>query len=388
MKKIKVMCVFGTRPEGIKMAPVVKELSFRNNIDPIVVITAQHREMLDQVMDLFNLIADEDLNIMHPNQTLSDITIRALGGLEQVIIKHKPDILLVQGDTSTAFVAALAAFYHKIPVGHIEAGLRTDNRYNPFPEEMNRRLISSIAELHFPPTDESFENLLKCGVDKDSIYLTGNTVIDALLAIAAESDAELPEKLQTEHTPGTKMIFVETHRRENLGEPMENICRALKRITIEFPDTEIVFSVHKNPRVRETVYSYLADTERVILLEPVDYPVMIKLMQNSYFIMTDSGGLQEEAPSLGKPVLVLRENTERPEGIRAGTARLIGTDEEKVFSEARHLLTDETAYENMSKAVNPYGDGTAAKRIADALLYFSGIEKTRPLPFDLAKSKK
>lgn len=367
MSKIKVMCVFGTRPEGIKMAPVVKELQKRENFEPIVVITAQHREMLDQVLNLFSIEPDEDLNIMQQGQTLTDITVRAIQGLEPLLIKYRPQVLLVQGDTSTAFVAALAAFYQKVAVGHIEAGLRTDDIYSPFPEEMNRRLITSIATIHFPPTDEAQENLLKCGVSKEKIFLTGNTVVDALMDISKMEHVALPEKMAREHDSKNRVIFIETHRRENLGEPMENICRALVRLTEQYKDLELVFSVHKNPKVREVVYKYLADRERVILLEPVEYPVMIRLMKESYFIMSDSGGIQEEAPSLGKPVLVLRENTERPEGLRAGTARLVGTDEERVYREAALLLDSKEEYDKMAKAVNPYGDGTAAKQIADTL---------------------
>ncbi len=382
MSKIKVMCVFGTRPEGIKMAPVVKELASRPEIEPIVVITAQHREMLDQVMTLFGLSADVDLDVMQSKQTLTDITVRVLGKIEPVLQEHKPDILLVQGDTSTAFVAALAAFYHKIPVGHIEAGLRTDNKYNPFPEEMNRRLVTSIADLHFAPTRESCDNLIACGVQREQIHLTGNTVVDALQLILKYPDIELPEKLIKNGNPRCRKIFVETHRRENLGRPMENICEAIKRLVRDFDDIEIVFSVHKNPLVRDVVFKHLESMERVILLEPVDYPVMIKLMKESFFVLTDSGGLQEEAPSLGKPVLVLRENTERPEGIRAGTAKLVGTDIDKIYSESSLLLKDSAEYERMSKAMNPYGDGEASKRIADLILYFKGLAKNMPLPFE------
>lgn len=381
MEKIKVMCVFGTRPEAIKMATVVMELSKRAEIEPITVLTGQHREMLDQVMSLFRLSASADLNIMQVKQTLTDITTNILLKIEPVLIDKKPDLLLVQGDTTTAFIGALAAFYHKIPVGHIEAGLRTDDKYNPFPEEMNRRLASVIADLHFAPTAEARQNLLDCGVNEDKIYLTGNTVVDALYHILKYEDIELPETLIERHKKGNKMLFVETHRRENLGVPMENICKALKKLVENVDDIEIVFSVHKNPLVREVVYKHLQDIDRVILLEPVDYPVMIKLMKESLFVLTDSGGLQEEAPSLGKPVLVLRENTERPEGLRAGTAKLIGTETDKVYNESLKLLTDKSEYERMSKAVNPYGDGLASQRIVDLILYFKGLRSEKPVEF-------
>ena len=381
MGKIKVMCVFGTRPEAIKMATVVIELSKRADIEPITVLTGQHREMLDQVMALFKLSSSADLNIMQTKQTLTDITTNVLSKIEPILLEKKPDILLVQGDTTTAFIGALAAFYHKIPVGHIEAGLRTENKYNPFPEEMNRRLVSAIADLHFAPTAEARQNLLDCGISEDKIYLTGNTVVDALYHILKYDNITFPEKLLKEHNTNNKMLFVETHRRENLGVPMENICKALKKLIEDVNNIEIVFSVHKNPLVRDVVYKYLDNTDRVILLEPVDYPVMIKLMKESFFILTDSGGLQEEAPSLGKPVLVLRENTERPEGLRAGTAKLIGTETDRVYNEAMKLLTDQNEYDRMSKSVNPYGDGLASQRIVDLILHFKGLKSEKPTEF-------
>ena len=381
MEKIKVMCVFGTRPEAIKMAPVVMELSKRNEIEPIVVLTGQHREMLDQVMSLFKLSSDNDLNIMQSKQTLTDITVNVLSKIEPVLIEKKPDILLVQGDTTTAFIASLAAFYNKIPVGHIEAGLRTDNKYDPFPEEMNRRLASVIADLHFAPTAEARQNLLNCGISDEKIYLTGNTVVDALYYILKYDNIKLPDEFVKRHKTANRIIFTETHRRENLGEPMEDICKALKKLASDFEDIEIVFSVHKNPLVRDVVYKYLKNTERVILLEPVDYPVMIKLMEESFFVLTDSGGLQEEAPSLGKPVLVLRKNTERPEGIRAGTARLVGTNTENVYNQASLLLKDKNEYELMAKAGNPYGDGLASERIVDLILASKGKKDKSSIQF-------
>ncbi len=371
---IKVMAVFGTRPEGIKMAPVVMKLKSEKNIQPIVVLTAQHRQMLDQVMNLFDLKADYDLDIMKDRQTLSDITVRVLTGLEKIMEEVKPDIVLVQGDTTTVLAGALSAFYHKIPVGHVEAGLRTDDMYNPFPEEMNRRIVSSLASIHFAPTREAKENLLKFGVDENKIYLTGNTVVDSLQYILAKNDIVYPDEFVKFHDDKKKILFVETHRRENLGEPMRNICRALKRIVSEYKDVEIVFSVHRNPAVRDVVFAELSNIDRVLLMDPVDYPVMIGLMKKSFFVLTDSGGLQEEAPSIGKPVIVLRENTERPEGLRSGTAILAGTDENKVFEIASLLLRDNDVYEKMAKAVNPYGDGKASDRIVDIILNFKGVE--------------
>lgn len=371
---IKVMAVFGTRPEGIKMAPVVMKLKSEKNIQPIVVLTAQHRQMLDQVMNLFDLKADYDLDIMKDRQTLSDITVRVLTGLEKIMEEVKPDIVLVQGDTTTVLAGALSAFYHKIPVGHVEAGLRTDDMYNPFPEEMNRRIVSSLASIHFAPTREAKENLLKFGVEENKIYLTGNTVVDSLQYILAKNDVVYPKEFIDFHDDKKKILFVETHRRENLGEPMRNICKALKRIVDKYQDVEIVFSVHRNPAVRDVVFAELSNIDRVLLMDPVDYPVMIGLMKKSFFVLTDSGGLQEEAPSIGKPVIVLRENTERPEGLRAGTAILAGTDENRVFEIASQLLEDNAVYEKMAKAVNPYGDGKASDRIVDIILNFKGID--------------
>lgn len=379
---IKAMTVFGTRPEGIKMAPVIMEFQSRKDeFESVVALTAQHRQMLDQVMELFSLKGDYDLNIMRDRQTLSGITTRAISGLEGILEESAPDFVLVQGDTTTAFTAALAAFYHKIPVCHIEAGLRTDDMYNPFPEEMNRRMISSLASWHFAPTREARENLLKCGVPSDRIFLTGNTVVDALQYMASNNNAEMPADFIAKRNPERKLLFVETHRRENLGEPMRRICRALKRIVSENPDCEIVFSVHRNPLVREVVFGELEGIDRIILIDPVDYPVMIRLMKESFFVLTDSGGLQEEAPSLGSPAIVLRENTERPEGIRAGNAVLAGSDEEKIFSLASELLRGGDMYRRMSQASNPYGDGLASKRIADLLLCFKGNSKTYPEEF-------
>jgi len=385
MEKIKVMTIFGTRPEGIKMAPVILELAKRSEIIPSVVLTAQHREMLDQVTSLFRIRADVDLNIMQEKQTLTGITVRALEGLEGVMKKECPNIVLVQGDTTTAFVASLAAFYQKIPVGHVEAGLRTDDKYSPFPEEMNRRLISVLGDLHFAPTEEAKANLLRNGIDENSIYLTGNTVVDALHHILALESVVMPPELKQIFSSGKRVIFVETHRRENLGEPMRDFCRGLKRIVEHFPDVAAVFSVHKNPLVREVVFGELSDIERIHLMEPVEYPVMIKLLKECHLVLSDSGGIQEESPSLGKPVLVLRNNTERPEGVRAGTAKLVGTKSNVVFEEARLLLSDRSEYNRMSQAVNPYGDGKAAIRTVDAILHHFGIRADRPCDFAEAR---
>jgi UDP-N-acetylglucosamine 2-epimerase (non-hydrolysing) len=381
MKKIKVMNIFGTRPEAIKMAPVVLELQKRKDVESRVVVTAQHREMLDQVNTLFNITAHVDLDIMKDKQSLTGITTRALGGLEQVIRDEHPDIVLVQGDTTTAFVASLAAFYHKVAVGHVEAGLRTDNKYSPYPEEMNRRLISVLGDLHFAPTAEAKENLLKNGVQESHIYLTGNTVVDALYHILALPNIELPPEIREIFREPSRVIFVETHRRENLGEPMREICVAIRDIVEAFGDVRIAFSVHKNPLVREVVFHELSGIERIHLLEPLDYPVMVKLLKECYMVLSDSGGIQEEAPSLGKPVLVLRMNTERPEGIRAGTAKLVGTKKSVIFEETRRLLVDESEYRTMSQAVNPYGDGHAAERTVDAILHFSGMRECAPRDF-------
>lgn len=366
--KHKVLTVFGTRPDAIKMAPVVKELARRKErFDLKVVVTGQHREMLDQVLSIFEITPDYDLAIMQQGQTLAGITTRALEGLETIFAQEKPDAVLAQGDTTTTFVAALAAFYHKAVFGHVEAGLRTGNRFDPFPEEMNRLLTTRLATLHFPPTKESAENLLAEGVSQESVVVTGNTVIDALLSTAQKpytpADPELARVLAR---PG-RMVLVTAHRRENWGEPMERICRAVAEISDRFPDLSVVFPMHKNPVVRDTVTAILGDKERVALIEPPDYAPFVKLEQKATLILTDSGGVQEEAPSLGKPVLVMRETTERPEGVAAGTAKLVGTDTVVIAEEASRLLTDQTAYDHMAKAVSPYGDGHAAKRIIDAL---------------------
>lgn len=370
MNKIKIMTIFGTRPEAIKMAPVVQALASSPKIEVQVAVTAQHRDMLDQVLRLFSITPDYDLDIMAQGQTLFDITGRSLQGLDQVLAEGKPDMILVHGDTTTTFAGALAAFYHQIPVGHVEAGLRTGNKFSPFPEEMNRKLTSSLADLHFAPTETAKENLLREGVPEERITVTGNTVIDALLKTVEDdycfADPALDEVLKN----GQRIILVTTHRRENLGEPMRNVYRALREILDHHPDTVVVFPVHKNPKVRECVEAELGAHERVILIEPLDYQPFANLLARAYLVLTDSGGIQEEAPSLGKPVLVLRDTTERPEAVDAGTVKLVGTDRDTVYEVAHTLLSDLEAYHQMSTASNPYGDGAASGRIVDSIIKY------------------
>ena len=369
MKKLKVMTVFGTRPEAIKMAPVVLELSKQEEIQPIVAVTAQHCEMLDQVLNLFNLKPDFDLNIMSAGQTLFDITSRALLGLNEVLSETKPDIVLVHGDTTTTFAGALAAFYHQISVGHIEAGLRTGNKFSPYPEEMNRKLTGSLTDLHFAPTKTSQENLLRENIPAEKIFVTGNTVIDALHQTVKADFKFEDELLQKIDYRNKKIILLTTHRRENLGEPMRHTYKAIKKIVDEFADVEIIFPVHKNPKVREVVNEELGGIETVHLIDPLDYEPFANLMSRANLILTDSGGIQEEAPALGKPVIVLRDTTERPEAVEAGTVKLVGTGLDDVYNAAKLLLTDAKEYSKMSEACNPYGDGLAAKRIVQALLW-------------------
>ncbi len=364
----KILAVFGTRPDAIKMAPVVLELLKRKGqFDLRVVVTGQHREMLDQVLSVFGIVPDYDLNIMQPGQTLAEITTRALSGLDPIFAEEKPAAVLAQGDTTTTFVAALAAFYHKAAFGHVEAGLRTGNRFDPFPEETNRLLTTRLAALHFAPTKESADNLLREGVDPKSVFLTGNTVIDALLTTASsEFSIDDPAVVKALALPG-QVVLVTAHRRENWGAPLNRICCAVRQLVTQLPEINVVFPMHKNPIVRQTVVEVLGGLDRVFLIEPPDYAPFVKLEQKSALILTDSGGVQEEAPSLGKPVLVLRETTERPEGVAAGTAKLVGTDQALIFDEAFRLLTDPAEYDKMAHAASPYGDGSASKRIADAL---------------------
>lgn len=364
----KVMVVFGTRPEAIKMAPVIKELQKVEDIQTVVAVTAQHREMLDQVLQLFAIEPDYDLNLMKEKQDLFSISSGVLTGMKEILQQEKPDLVLVHGDTSTTFVAALAAFYCMIPVGHVEAGLRTHNKYSPFPEEMNRCLTGRLAELHFAPTDISRENLLTEGAAAFKIWVTGNTVIDALLATVRDEYA-FAEQLQGIDY-ARRILLVTTHRRENWGDKMRDIYRALLRLVDDFPDVEVVFPVHLNPTVRDLAVEMLGEKERIHLLEPLDYEPFANLMNRSYLVLTDSGGLQEEAPSLGKPVLVLRDTTERPEAITAGTVKLVGTAEEKVYQAASLLLADAAEYDKMARAINPYGDGKAAQRIVNVIKDF------------------
>lgn len=377
---MKVMTIFGTRPEAIKMAPVIKELKKHPDIETRVCVTAQHREMLDQVMALFHLQADYDLNIMAQGQTLYDITARVLRGLQEVFEKERPDCVLVHGDTTTTFTAALAAFYAQIPVGHVEAGLRTGNLLSPFPEEANRQLTGVLARWHFAPTETARQNLLREHKDDSHIFVVGNTVIDALLSTVKQHYTFEDQEIQKieEHK---RVILVTTHRRENLGAPMHHVYRALRRLVDDIPDTEIVFPVHRNPLVRKAVEEELAGHERIHLVDPMEYEPFTNLMARSAIVLTDSGGIQEEAPSLGKPVLVLRDTTERPEAVEAGTVKLVGTDEEKVYQTAYKLLTDEAAYKAMAEAVNPYGDGKAAERIAAWLRYENGLSGEKPGTF-------
>lgn len=382
-KKIKVMTVFGTRPEAIKMAPIVLELQKHpDTIVPVVAVTAQHREMLDQVLNLFHIKPDHDLNIMAAGQTLFDITTRAMMGLDKVLTEEKPDIVLVHGDTTTTFAGALAAYYHQTAVGHVEAGLRTHNKYSPFPEEMNRRLTGCIADLNFAPTSTSEANLLAENVPPESIFVTGNTVIDALHHTVRDDFDFQEGSLKDVDFQNKRIILVTTHRRENLGEPMRHVYKALKQLTEEFDDVEVVFPVHKNPKVREVVNEELGGLAKVHLIDPLDYEPFANLMHRAHLILTDSGGVQEEAPALGKPVLVLRDTTERPEAVDAGTVKLIGTDRERVYEEAKKLLTDKAEYSRMAESVNPYGDGKAAARIIQAILYHYGLADGRPDVFE------
>lgn len=382
-KLVKVMVVFGTRPEAIKMAPLVKELA---NIAPghlqvKVAVTAQHREMLDQVLDLFQITPDYDLDIMEPGQTLFTVTTKALEGLAEVMEKERPDLVLVHGDTTTTFVGSLAAYYLQLPVGHVEAGLRTNNKYSPYPEEMNRRLTGCLADLHFAPTSTAADNLQREGTPAESIYITGNTVIDALQATVNEEYSFMDPVLSRLDFTNKKIILLTTHRRENLGKPMAEAYQALKQVLAEHPEAEVVFPVHKNPKVRQVVDKYLAGVPRFHLVEPLEYQPFVNLMARCHLVLTDSGGLQEEAPSLGKPVLVLRDTTERPEAIAAGTVKLVGTEQLQVYRHTKELLTNHDVYREMANAVNPYGDGQACGRIAEHILYCFGKSVHQPKPW-------
>ncbi|CAH0129042.1 MULTISPECIES: non-hydrolyzing UDP-N-acetylglucosamine 2-epimerase [Peribacillus] len=377
-KPIKVMTIFGTRPEAVKMAPLVLEFQKHPEyFKPIVAVTAQHRQMLDQVLELFSIQPDYDLDIMKERQTLADITTRALNGLDSVMKEAKPDIVLVHGDTTTTFVASLAAFYNQIVIGHVEAGLRTWNKYSPYPEEMNRQLTGTMADLHFAPTSKAEENLLNEN-KKDNIFVTGNTATDALKTTVRSTYFHPVLNGLGED----RLILLTAHRRENLGEPMRNIFRAVKRIIAEHDDVQVVYPVHLNPLVQELANEILGDDPRVHLIEPLDVLDFHNFASRAYLILTDSGGIQEEAPSLGVPVLVLRDTTERPEGIAAGTLRLAGTDEQNIYNLAHELLTDQEVHEKMSKASNPYGDGNASVRIAEAIRYYFKQADMPPTRFD------
>ena len=370
-KKIKVMPIFGTRPDAIKMCPLVHELRKRKEIETVVCVTGQHREMLNSVLDFFGVVPEYNLDIMRPSQTINTITTDILEKLDPVLKAECPDLVLVHGDTSTAFTSALSAFYNKIPVGHVEAGLRSYDKWSPYPEEMNRRLIGPIADLHFIPTPMCREQLLRENIT-EGLFVTGNTEIDAV-GYTVKKDFEFPEELAAKLDFSKRIIFVTAHRRENLGEPLENICRALARIAETFDDVQIVYLVHLNPAVRKTVNAILSGKERVLLTDPLPPVEAHNLLAKSYLILTDSGGIQEDAPALKKPVLVLRRETERPEGIEAGTAKLAGTDEDTIFRMASELLNDSAEYSRMASARNPYGDGKTSARIADAILYHFGM---------------
>jgi UDP-N-acetylglucosamine 2-epimerase (non-hydrolysing) len=376
------MFVFGTRPEAIKMAPVIKEVEkYPDILEPVIVVTGQHRQMLDQVLRIFDIDPDYDLGIMEENQTITNIVTKSLQGLEEIILREKPDMLLVQGDTSTAFAAGLSAFYYRIPLGHVEAGLRTFDKWRPYPEEMNRKLISDLADLHFAPTRTSAQNLIEEKVPREQIYLTGNTVIDALLEVAKKS-FDL-ERAGVKLSRSKKLILVTAHRRESFGAPLRNICQAIRNLAEKFRgEIEFVIPVHKNPMVRNMVNEMLEDVGNIELIEPLDYEPFVHLMKASYIILTDSGGVQEEGPSLGKPVLVMREKTERPEAVQAGTVKLVGMDEKVIFDETSRLLTDPAEYDRMSHSINPYGDGHASERIAGSILHYFGALDKRPEEFN------
>lgn len=362
--KIKVMTIFGTRPEAIKMAPLVKELESRTEIESIVCVTAQHREMLDQVLNTFNILPDYDLNIMKNGQTLTEITARALQQLDEIIKKVKPDVVLVHGDTTTTLSGTLASFYNKVLVGHVEAGLRTYDKYSPYPEEINRQITGIIADMHFAPTEVAKQNLINEGKKEDTIYVTGNTAIDALNTTVRNDYTHK----YIENIKSNRLILITAHRRENIGSNMENMFRAIRRIVEEFPDVEVIYPIHLNPLVRKIANKIFEGHERVKLIEPLDVLDFHNFLNKAYIVMTDSGGIQEEAPSLGKPVLVLRDTTERPEGIEAGTLKLAGVEEETIYQIAKELLTNTVVYNSMSKASNPYGDGKASKYIVDAII--------------------
>ena len=380
MKKIKVMTVFGTRPEAIKMAPLVLELQKQSQrFEAITTVSAQHREMLDQVLDIFHIKPDYDLNIMHARQTLTDITSNVLINLDKILKEAKPDIVLVHGDTTTTFAASVAAFYNQIPIGHVEAGLRTWEKYSPYPEEMNRQMTDAMTDLYFAPTNQSKANLLKENHKEDNIYITGNTAIDALKQTV---DKEYHHDILDKVSPDNKLILITMHRRENQGEPMRRVFKVIREVVESREDVEVIYPVHLSPAVQEVAKEILGNTERIHLISPLDVVDFHNLAAGSYFIMTDSGGVQEEAPSLGKPVLVLRDKTERPEGVEAGTLKLVGTESEKVKKEMEELLDNDAEYQRMAQAKNPYGDGKASERILDAIAYYFGVTDKKPIEFE------
>ena len=380
MKKIKVMTVFGTRPEAIKMAPLVLELQKQSQrFEAITTVSAQHREMLDQVLDIFHIKPDYDLNIMHARQTLTDITSNVLINLDKILKEAKPDIVLVHGDTTTTFAASVAAFYNQIPIGHVEAGLRTWEKYSPYPEEMNRQMTDAMTDLYFAPTNQSKANLLKENHKEDNIYITGNTAIDALKQTV---DKEYHHDILDKVSPDNKLILLTMHRRENQGEPMRRVFKVIREVVESREDVEVIYPVHLSPVVQEVAKEILGNTERIHLISPLDVVDFHNLAARSYFIMTDSGGVQEEAPSLGKPVLVLRDTTERPEGVEAGTLKLVGTESEKVKKEMEELLDNDAEYQRMAQAKNPYGDGKASERILDAIAYYFGVTDKKPIEFE------
>lgn len=380
MKKIKVMTVFGTRPEAIKMAPLVLELQKQSQrFEAITTVSAQHREMLDQVLDIFHIKPDYDLNIMHARQTLTDITSNVLINLDKILKEAKPDIVLVHGDTTTTFSASVAAFYNQIPIGHVEAGLRTWEKYSPYPEEMNRQMTDAMTDLYFAPTNQSKANLLKENHKEDNIYITGNTAIDALKQTV---DKEYHHDILDKVSPDNKLILLTMHRRENQGEPMRRVFKVIREVVESREDVEVIYPVHLSPAVQEAAKEILGNTERIHLISPLDVVDFHNLAARSYFIMTDSGGVQEEAPSLGKPVLVLRDTTERPEGVEAGTLKLVGTESKKVKKEMEELLDNDAEYQRMAQAKNPYGDGKASERILDAIAYYFGVTDKKPIEFE------
>lgn len=381
MEPIKTMTIFGTRPEVIKLAPVIRKLSESPKFDSVLVTTGQHREMLGQALGQFGITPHYNLDIMQSNQGISDVTVSSLVGVEELVVQEQPDMVIVQGDTTTAFAGCLAAFYQKVPVAHVEAGLRTYDKYRPFPEEINRSLITQLADLHFVPTETAWEALRSEGVSEDKIFITGNTVIDALFQVVKKDYRFNNEKLRNIQMDDRRLVVVTSHRRENFGQPIKNICEGIAGLVAKFPDIEVIFAVHRNPKVNVPVRERLGSVDRVNLVDPLDYKDMANLLSRCYIVLTDSGGLQEEAPALGKPVLVMRDVTERPEAVQAGMARIVGTSRQAIVSAATELLTNASAYASMSQGISPYGDGMAASRIVSAIEYSRGMRANKPAPF-------